>query len=202
MGILTNLLAKCVNHTPTHDSVVGLNFDVLGLQARDRVSGVYGSITAVSESLSGQIQITIEPLSTDNTSTPTYSYDHHQIDVFKAGSFAARYNRRMVVNHTEPKFKLGERVQSLLNQKTGVINTRVTYLNGCILYSIHPTDNTEAFFVFQPLIQSIHDDSDDSNNLLSDINVLGYLVNDPEIEKEKSNNFSGGPTVQSINQTL
>ena len=181
------------------------DFDVLGLQGRDLVSGSRGTITSITESRSGSIQIAIEPKGFFGRPIDTFSYDFQQVEVFKEKSIQSRFKSRLPVIKTKPAFKLGERVKDLVSDATGFVIRRTTYMNGCILYTVLPDGEkkiAEALHIFQPLLESAQSDSD------KDLTVGWDALNEEvvetapdESETKPAKARTGGPAERSINSS-
>ncbi|MFY0656310.1 MAG: hypothetical protein JXR12_06140 [Neptunomonas phycophila] len=185
------------------------NFDVLGLQGKDLVQGVRGTITAITETRSGSVQLTIEPKSFMGRLIDAYGYDFQQVEIYKEGSFDARFRKRLPVIKAVPEFKLGERLKDKVSETEGIVIRRTTYMNGCICYTILPEgekNTKEALHIFQPLLESVQADAE--KDLTVDWNIYGDSSK-PEVKKQVTESKDevigqrkpGGPATKSVSSS-
>lgn len=182
------------------------NFDVLGLQGKDLVQGVRGTITAITETRSGSVQITIEPKSLFGRLIDAYAYDYQQVEVYEEGSYKARFKKRLPVIKATPEFKLGELVKDKVSDTKGIVIRRTTYMNGCICYTILPEgekNTKEALHIFQPLLESAQADAE--KDLTVDWNIYGEKVEEvkPTETKEEAigQRKPGGPATKAVSSS-
>lgn len=107
----------------------------LGSTVRDMVSGFHGIACARTELLSGNVQIGIQPnIGENNQYTEPLSFDVQTVEVLDEG---------MSSKSTDPVpeslgFLLGSKVRDMVTGVTGILTTRIIFLNGCVQYFIRP----------------------------------------------------------------
>lgn len=132
--------------------------DVLGLKARDTLSGTKGIIESVTYSMSGSIQYGISSRGNFAVRNPeTWSYDFQQVEKYPERWFRKRLN----FTPATPRFQMGEAVQMQTNEKIQGFVYRISiFMNGCVAYTVVPfdadkIDAANMHVAFEPMWKSI-----------------------------------------------
>jgi hypothetical protein len=97
----------------------------LGIEIRDKLTGLEGIIVSRGEYNSGMIQFGVQPISKDGKFEDAYMHDWQGFDYVGPG-IADR-----VIEPTPHTFNLNDKVKDLDSNIAGVIVLLSTHLNGC-----------------------------------------------------------------------
>lgn len=96
----------------------------LGYTARDKVSGVEGIITSLSELYNGCLQFGIQPVGDGKTVPDSWSFDVQQVEVLE------HILPQTWCNSHGPA--LGDKVKDKTTGEVGVVSRKYYTLNGCV----------------------------------------------------------------------
>lgn len=106
----------------------------LGMLGRDRVTGLEGILTVRVNMLSGNEQFNIQPRCDPGAASipEGQSVDVHMIEVIGLGV------SENLTPIAESEILLGQKVQDIVSGFTGVVTEKLTFLNGCVYFSVLP----------------------------------------------------------------
>lgn len=104
----------------------------LGQEVEDRTSGFKGIANSIIELLSGTIQVGIQPRSDDGSFKDSMAVDYQVVKVI--GDGIIKEVALPKIERTD--IRLGMRVVDVISGAEGITVCKVTYLNGCITFSI------------------------------------------------------------------
>lgn len=105
----------------------------LGMIVRDPVTGLTGTADAKYEMLSGSVQFKVQPLGEGAKVEEGYFIDDFLLEVLGEG-----VSDRLTPADDTVTLRLGEQVQDTVSGVKGIATAKVTYLNGCVYFSMMP----------------------------------------------------------------
>lgn len=114
--------------------VIPSNVPKLGERARDVISGFEGKITAITEEITGNYRLSLQPpVKADGTFAEAYDFDLNAIEVLDSGD-----SDRACPMGLETDIVLGDVVRDSASGLEGMTLARVWFINGCLYYRVSP----------------------------------------------------------------
>lgn len=115
----------------TKQMTTSFNDIKLGYMYRDRLSGFTGTAAAIIEMLGGTVQVSLVKNKPDcDKPEDWHAFDYQTLEPVQT-------DEPFECIPPEPQvFKLGHRVKDVISGVVGVAKTRLTYMNGCVFYTI------------------------------------------------------------------
>ena len=130
-------------------------FDYLGLTVRDEITGLTGICNSIMEYHTGTIQCCVQPKGDGEKIPEAYYIDPDTLVLVTDGP---------TVNVVEPLITdnfIGKKIKDRITGSEGIATHRMTYINGCIRYSIKylsKKDNEPSILTVEALDAILVDD--------------------------------------------
>lgn len=111
----------------------------LGMKVRDPASGLTGIASFRSQQLSGTVQYAIQPQGDGDTIPEGHFVDDFMLEFVDDGVSA-----RTPAADPNARYILGEKLKDTVTGFTGIAVERVTYLNGCVHYTLQPHEKKKS----------------------------------------------------------
>jgi hypothetical protein len=123
----------------------------IGRTVRDKVTGFTGIAQAMTEFMTGNVQLGVQPPAKDGSLPESIAMDIHQLEDAPGASVDV-----IAPPPTHQLPKLGEKFEDIVSGVVGIAVRRTTFINGCVYYTIQspPTKDgsiIEHFFEWKRL---------------------------------------------------
>jgi hypothetical protein len=119
----------------------------LGMEVRNVVINLAGTVTSVRQLVSGQIQFLVEPKGDGKTVPDGFYMDWHLMEIIGEG-----VQDRVTKPTADVKITLGEEVKHKISGFRGIATESFTYINGCMSFWVVPTEEyTKQFKDGKPM---------------------------------------------------
>lgn len=102
----------------------------LGVTVRDKTSGFTGMSVSMTEFMTGNVQLSLQPPAKDGALPETIGFDIHQLETAPGPTVPC------IAPPLDTGIKLGEKVMDIVTGCQGVAIRRTTFLNGCVYYVV------------------------------------------------------------------
>jgi len=103
----------------------------LGLKVRDVITGLEGILTSITESLSGTVQVGIQPRGDGDKIAESWCIDYQSVDVIDEGVSA-----RLPAIDDTVVVQLGDEVEDLVSGHRGMTTRKIIFVNGCVHFTV------------------------------------------------------------------
>jgi hypothetical protein len=103
---------------------------LLGKTVRDRMSGFSGIASSYTESLTGNVQYSIQAPAKDGVLADPVGFDVQQVDLVEGPTLT------VTSPPADVGIKLGEAVEDIVSGFKGTVTRKVTFVNGCVYFII------------------------------------------------------------------